>query len=169
MDEVRTGDRAVYDGTVLELDGDRLIVELHQKSMHADGSQCSSCTHQTPYIHRQGPDQHEAAIPGRNTYLTSFIVGDQAGGDNKNDDERDADARRGRTPRFGICRFLRTKVYAPTKLYIRPPLFHDRRPRLGLMTGIPPTNTSLRLSLVVCSSFLRRCSWGLGSVTEGGC
>ena len=32
MRGVRTCDGAVDDGTVLELDGDRLIVELHQKS-----------------------------------------------------------------------------------------------------------------------------------------
>ena len=35
MRGVRTRDGAVDDGTVLELDGDRLIVELHQKSMNA--------------------------------------------------------------------------------------------------------------------------------------
>ena len=35
MRGVRTCDGAVDDGTVLELDGDRLIVELHQKSTNA--------------------------------------------------------------------------------------------------------------------------------------
>lgn len=35
MHDVHTCDSTVDDGTVLELDGDRLIVELHQKSMNA--------------------------------------------------------------------------------------------------------------------------------------